>query len=126
MKRILIALLLPLVSSAQSSLYHRYASRQDLTVAQVSGFHLNDSVTIDVVMVVADNDAVWNHLKQELNIQSHQGVTSWLATPDSPSLRSRWNGSPILRVVASHQRRTVAFYSLDNEQQYDALIFSFR
>ena len=68
-------MLLPLAAMAQSSLYKSYASRQHLTVAQVSGFMLNESVRVDVVMV-----------------------------------------------VASHERRTVAFYRINTEAQYDALL----
>lgn len=40
---LLCAWLLPFGAMSQSELYKRYASRQDLTVAQVSGFKLNDT-----------------------------------------------------------------------------------
>ena len=69
MKRILflLLLLLPLAASAQnqaaslreSTLYRHHAARQDVAVAQVSGFRLNDSVRVDVVLVVADDDKAW-------------------------------------------------------------------
>ena len=124
MKRLLIILIfmLPVAMMAQSELYKRYASRQELTVAQVSGFKLNDSVRVDVVLVVADNEAAWQRLKQELDIRGDEGVTSWLGELKQPSRRARWNGRPLLRVVASHARHTVGFYRLDTEKQYDALI----
>ena len=107
---------------AQSELYKRYASRPDLTVAQVSGFKLNDSVRVDVVIVVADNGTAWLRLKQELDIRGEEGVNSWLGEIKQPAKRSRWNGRPMLRVVASHNRRAVGFYRLETEAQYDALI----
>lgn len=124
MKRLLIILIfmLPVAMTAQSELYKRYASRQELTVAQVSGFKLNDSVRVDVVLVVADNEAAWQRLKQELDIRGDEGVTSWLGELKQPSRRARWNGRSLLRVVASHARHTVGFYRLDTEKQYDALI----
>lgn len=115
-------MLIPLAAMSQGKLYKQYASRNDLTVAQVSGFKLNDSVRVDVVLVVADNDEAWNRLKRELDIVEKEGTSSWLGELNQPSKRVRWNGKPLLRVVASHSRRTVAFYCLNNEMQYDALL----
>ena len=115
-------MLIPLAAMSQGKLYKQYASRNDLTVAQVSGFKLNDSVRVDVVLVVADNDEAWNRLKRELDIVEKEGTSSWLGELNQPSKRVRWNRKPLLRVVASHSRRTVAFYCLYNEMQYDALL----
>ena len=124
MKRLLIILmmLLPIAAMSQSELYKRYASRQELTVAQVSGFKLNESERVDVVIVVADDEAAWQKLTQELNIKGEDGVVSWLGDSKKPEQRVKWTGAPVLRVVASHARRTVAFYRLNTEAQYDALI----
>ena len=124
MKKLIIIflLLLPIEAMSQSELYKRYASRQDLLVAQVSGFQLNDSVRVDVVLVVADNDAAWQRLKKELDIRGQEGVNSWLGNVNKPSQRMAWNGKPLLRVVASHTRRTVGFYRIDTEAQYDAIV----
>ena len=124
MKRLLffLLMLLPVVAVSQSELYKRYASRQDLTVAQVSGFKLNDKIRVDVVIVVATSDAAWQRLKQELDIRGEEGTVSWLGELKQPSKRLRWNGRPLLRVVVSHKRRTVGFYRLDTEAQYDALL----
>ena len=55
-------MLLTTAAMAQNDLYKRYASRPDLTVAQVSGFKLNESERVDVVIVVADNEAAWKKL----------------------------------------------------------------
>ena len=115
-------LLLPMVAMSQGELYKRYASRQDLTVAQVSGFKLNDSVRVDVVLVVADNETAWKKFREELNVNDGDGVDSWLGELNRPSQRTRWSGKPVLRVVASHSRRTVGFYRIDTETQYDALL----
>lgn len=115
-------LLLPMVAMSQGELYRRYASRQDLTVAQVNGFKLNDSTRVDVVLVVADNDAAWKKLLAELNVKSGEGADSWLGDLKQPSKRIRWNGKPLLRVVVSHSRRTVGYYRLETEEQYDALL----
>lgn len=115
-------LLLPIAAMAQNDLYKRYASRQELTVAQVSGFKLSESQRVDVVLVVADNEAAWQKLTKELNIKGDDGVVSWLGDPKNPAQRVKWTGTTVLRVVASHARRTVAFYRVNTEAQYDALL----
>ena len=55
---------------AAQMLYDLYDSRTDLTVAKVEGFKLNDSVKVDVVIVVADNANAWNQLCKEFDIRS--------------------------------------------------------
>lgn len=124
MKRLLIILmlLLPIAAMAQNDLYKHYASQQELTVAQVSGFKLSESQRVDVVLVVADNEAAWQKLTKELNIKGDDGVVSWLGDPKNPAQRVKWTGTTVLRVVASHARRTVAFYRVNTEAQYDALL----
>lgn len=115
-------MLLPIAAMAQSDLYKRYASRQDLTVAQVSGFKLSENERVDVVIVVADNEAAWQKLTVELNIKGSDGMVSWLGDVNKPALRVKWTGAPVLRVVASPARRTIAFYRVNTEAQYDALL----
>jgi len=66
---LILLLLLPIAAGAQSHLYERYASQKDLAVAQVNGFALSDSVRVDVVLVVADNDAAWQRLMKEYAIR---------------------------------------------------------
>lgn len=115
-------MLLPIAAIAQSSLYKSYSSRQNLTVAQVSGFKLDESQRVDVVIVVADNEAAWQQLAKELNIRGEEGTVSWLGDPQKPVQRVKWTGGPVVRVVASPARRTIAFYRLNTEAQYDALL----
>ena len=92
MKRLLI-ILLPLVLFACSRekdkipLYSLYSVRTDLTVAQVEGFQLNDSVKVDVVILVADDSAAWQGLKEEFDILTSEGVTSWRGDLDNPRQR---------------------------------------
>ena len=118
----ILLLLLPLVAEAQSEIYHRYASQPGLTVAQVSGFKLNDTVKVDVVMLQADNDKEWRRLAASFGISDSTGVTSWLGEVENPERRTHWNGQPVIRVIAAHSRRTIGLYHLENEAQFDALI----
>lgn len=124
MKKIvtLLLLMLPLMVAAQSRLYEHYASRQGLKVAQVSGFRLTDSVRVDVVLVVAEDDAEWQALMKEYNVRSTEGSTSWLGNVDNPVKRTGWVGRPVCKVIVSHGRRTMAFYRLDTQTQYEALL----
>ena len=115
MKRLLL-ILLPLLLSACSHedtelpLYQRYASRQDLTVAQVKGFQLGDMLKTDVVLLVADD------------IRTSEGVTSWMGDIDEPARRVKRAVRPAWRAMAVHADRTVAFYRIDTEEQRQALL----
>ena len=129
MKRLLLILLLPLMlltsctsEPDEGSLYHHYADRKGLTVAEIDGFALNDSVRIDVVMLQAESDEEWQHLCDEFDIRGNEGTLSWLGETDNPAIRTQWNGNTVMRVIASQPRHTIGFYRIDNEAQYDALI----
>ena len=91
MKRIaiiILVLLMPLVAMSQGQLYKQYASRPGLTVAQVDGFKLNDSVGVDVVMLQAENDEAWQKLIKEFDIRGTETVVSWLGNPQKPAQHS--------------------------------------
>lgn len=127
MKRLIPVFLLTILLSAcsreveEEPLYQEYAARQDLAVAQVKGFRLNDSLKVDVVILVADDSAAWNRLKAELNIRTSEGVTSWRGDMDHPQQRVKRGTYPMWRVMAVHDERTVAFYRVESQAQFDAL-----
>ena len=127
MKR-LLPILLPLMLLACSHedmelpLYQRYASRQDLTVAQVKGFQIGDTLKTDVVLLVADDSAAWAELKAEFDIRTSEGVTSWMGDIDAPARRVKRAVRPAWRAMAVHADRTVAFYRIDTEAQRQALL----
>ena len=127
MKKLLL-ILLPLLLIAcsreeeETPLYQQYAARTDLTVAQVSGFQLCDSVKVDVVILVADDTAAWQGLKEEFDIRTSEGVTSWMGNIDHPQQRVKGGELPSWRAMAVHKDMTIAFYHIDSETQYDALL----
>ena len=127
MKKLLL-ILLPLLLIAcsreeeETPLYQQYAARTDLTVAQVSGFQLCDSVKVDVVILVADDTAAWQGLKEEFDIRTSEGVTSWMGDTDHPQQRVKRSVRPAWRAMAVHKDMTIAFYHIDSETQYDALL----
>ena len=127
MKKLLL-ILLPLMllactrESEVAPLYQQYAVRQDLTVAQVSGFSLCDTVKVDVVILVADDSTAWQNLKQELDIRTSEGVTTWMGNIDKPAKRVKRNVRPAWRAMAVHADRTIAFYRIDTEEQRKALM----
>ena len=132
MKRLILLLMLPLAlltgcslrpeTPPEGAFYQLYAARQELKVAQVSGFKLCDSVRVDVVMLQAEDEQAWQSLTEEFDIRGSEGTVSWLGDPDDPSQRTQWTGTSVMRVIASHDKRTIGFYRLDNEAQYDALV----
>ncbi|MBO7100497.1 MAG: hypothetical protein J6V98_00565 [Bacteroidales bacterium] len=129
MKRLLYIMLLPLLvlvacsrEVEETPLYRQYASRADLTVAQVAGFQLNDSVKVDVVILVADDSVAWQSLKEELDIRTSEGVTSWMGNIDHPQQRVKRSERPAWRAMAVHGDMTVAFYRMDDNMQYEALV----
>ncbi len=128
MKRLLFILLLPLAFLSCSReveevpLYRQYAARQDLTVAQVKGFQLCDTVKTDVVILVADDSAAWCRLKEEFDIRTSEGVTSWMGNIEQPAQRVKRSVRPAWRAMAVHADRTVAFYRIDTEEQRQALL----
>ncbi len=106
----------------ESGLYKRYAQRPELKVAQVCGFGLNDSVQVDVVLLQVEDDEAWQQMAEEFAVADTTGVISWLGDIDEPVLRTTWDGQPVLRVIASPEKRAIGLYRLENEEQYDALI----
>lgn len=130
MKRLLsiisLALLAILAACSRDAeelpLYQQYASRTNLTVAQVTGFHLNDTVKVDVVILVADDTVAWRGMKEEMDIRTSEGVTSWMGDIDHPQQRVRRSQLPAWRTMAVHDQLTLAFYRIDTEQQYNALL----
>ncbi len=129
MKKYILYLIAPLMlmaactsGPAEGSLYHRYADRKGLSVAEVDGFMLCDTVRIDVVMLQAESDTVWLQLTEEFDIRGEEGSVSWLGEVENPSLRTTWDGEPVMRVIASHDKQTIGFYRIECEQQFDALI----
>jgi hypothetical protein len=106
----------------ETPLYQKYAVRSDLTVAQVTGFHLNDTVKTDVVILVADDSVAWQGLKEELDIRTSEGVTTWMGNTDHPEQRVKRSERPAWRAMAVHADKTIAFYCIENDIQYEALL----
>ena len=103
-------------------LYQRYADSKNLTVAQVKGFQIGDTLKTDVVLLVADDSAAWAELKAEFDIRTSEGVTSWMGDIDEPARRVKRAVRPAWRAMAVHADRTVAFYRIDTEAQRQALL----
>lgn len=103
-------------------LYQQYALRKDLTAAQVNGFRLNDSIKVDVVILVADDSVSWQGLKEEFDIRTSEGFTSWMGDIEQPAHRVKGAVRPVWRAMAVHADRTIAFYCIDTDEQYQSLL----
>ncbi len=128
MKRLLY-ILIPLMllvgcnrEEATAPLYQQYAARKNLTVAQVFGFQLCDTVKTDVVILVADDSAAWQGLKEEFDIRTSEGVTSWMGNIDHPEQRVKRDIRPAWRAMAVHEEMTIAFYRIEDDIHYEALL----
>ena len=69
------------------ALYRQYAARQELKVAQLSGYKLCDTVRVDVVMLQADGEEEWRQLAEEFGLRGTEGSESWLGEVDNPANR---------------------------------------
>lgn len=128
----LILLLLPvlLVASCgredeeppRGGLYKHYASQPELTVAQIDGFKLNDTVSVDVLLIQTESDEEWQRLMEEFHIPEGEGTVSRLGNIDDPTQSTSWSNAPLFRVIVSPSRHTIGLYRIDNETQYDALL----
>ena len=107
---------------ATALLYQQYAARKNLTVAQVFGFQLCDTVKTDVVILVADDSAAWQGLKEEFDIRTSEGVTSWMGDIDHPEQRVKRDIRPAWRAMAVHEEMTIAFYHIEDDIHYEALL----
>ena len=107
---------------ATAPLYQQYAARKNLTVAQVFGFQLCDTVKTDVVILVADDSAAWQGLKEEFDIRTSEGVTSWMGNIDHPEQRVKRDIRPAWRAMAVHEEMTIAFYHIEDDIHYEALL----
>lgn len=50
------------------AIYERYAEADNLTVAFVGGYRVNDSLRVDVTFLQAEDTAGWNLLKKDFSI----------------------------------------------------------
>ena len=57
-----------------------------------------------------------------MDIRATEGVTSWLGDIDEPARRVKRDEVPLWRAMAVHDEKTVAFYRVENEVQYIALL----
>ena len=75
-------------ADAESALYKRFSALPETAVAQVCGFALCDTVSVDVVLLQAESDAAWEQLKEMLAVDDTTGVTSWLGDTEEPATPS--------------------------------------
>lgn len=54
--------------NAHRAIYERYAEADNLTVAFVGGYRVNDSLRVDVTFLQAEDTAGWNLLKKDFAV----------------------------------------------------------
>ncbi len=141
MKRLFLLLLLlavAVVGQAQSDLYERYAGQPGVKVASVTGFPLDSSSHVDVILVEAEDDAGWAWMRQEfLIVELMPEQQASLREGDDVvffARRSRSNPRDGVTVVGdkvdvssscyvgiSYLQRAVYIFCAENESQSDAI-----
>ena len=142
MKRLCLSLLLLLstvVASAQTDLYHRYASQPGVKVASVSNFSIDSTSHADVTVIEAETDLGWEWMMQEFLISplpperaSDLRVGDDVVTFARRSRANPRDAAPVvdeqIDVAAScymgisYLSRAVYVFCADTEEQYDAVV----
>lgn len=124
---------------AQTDLYRRYADRDDIKVASVSGFRIDSTSQADVTLIEAIDDSGWQWMKSEFHIgELSEGQAESLRDGNDIvffARRSRSNPSESAPVVGervdasascymgiSYLQRAVYIFCADSEEQNDAIV----
>lgn len=74
MKKVVVCFVLMALASsglkAQTQLYLQYALDKTLSVACIIDYRLEDDMTLDVTMLQAKDDASWNRLTADFNVET--------------------------------------------------------
>ncbi len=135
-KQFSLALLLAVMAFpaiSQNELYLRYADRQDLTVMELDGYRLNDSVTLNVVMIVAEEMSAWESFLREINLKEtaiemgrmadsvgdYHLKGSWFCQRYHPEIHLKASDNPTGFVVYDYRYRIVYVVEIDSYKQTD-------
>lgn len=140
-KHICFLLLLSLTGTivAQTDLYNRYASRQDIRVASVSNFTLDTGITADVTLLEAIDDDGWAWLCKEFNLatptkeQQQQMAEGWDVamftqrdrqdpTKPAPVVNEQIDHNKSCYVGVSYLSRTLYIFCCSTDRQSDVVV----
>lgn len=122
---VLVPRLLPL--GDEGSLYRRYRNMPGIEATYLKDFPIDDSVTIDVTMLHAQDTNVWNNTVMKLfHVENPDEYIpreiTFLLIPKNA------DGDPENKTLLDHdliagdkKELTIGLFHLENEKQYDAI-----
>lgn len=131
--------LLAVSAAAQTDLYKRYASRQDIRVASVTNFTLDTGITADVTLLEAIDDEGWAWLCHEFNLasptkeQQQQMAEGWDVamftqrdrqdpTKPAPVINEQIDHNKSCYVGVSYLSRTLYIFCCSTDRQSDVVV----
>lgn len=125
--------------AAQADLYQRYANRTDIRVASVTNFMLDSTVTADVTLLEAIDEAGWAWMCKEFSLaqpskeQQEQMAEGWdvvmfaQRSRQNPALPAevkdeRIDHSNSCYVGVSYLSRTIYIFCCNTDRQSDVVV----
>lgn len=115
------------VKSELSEVYNRYKDRDDLRVAFVKEYRIDDSTTVDVTTLTAKDSASWESLMREMNKpeslielmrkavdEGRYNVTGYYCEVEHPELTTPYKEGNSWYVILNPTERTIYIYQLSN------------
>lgn len=111
-----------------SELYRRYADAEGINATFIKGFHVNDTVDVDVTLLEATDSAGWEKLVSDFNIPSiflkgrEDHFLAWRLKKghtDGPLDPIPSNNDQIIIAEGLHK---ISIFHIDNEAQAFAII----
>jgi F420-0:gamma-glutamyl ligase-like protein len=134
---VLVPRLLPL--GDEGSLYRRYRNMPGIEATYLKDFPVNDTLNVDVVLLVADTDAGWDTLHRDFNLtkvtpivqqmidQGRLRVLSRLSPRENPSLPID-RANPDNNIVLSEnlaEHAMALFYTRNNAENTAVLEYNY-
>ncbi len=115
------------VKSELSEVYNRYKDRDDLRVAFVKDYRIDDSTNVDVTTLTAKDSAGWESLMREMNKpeslielmrkavdEGRYNVTGYYCEVEHPELTTPYKEGNSWYVILNPTERTIYIYQLSN------------
>ena len=118
------------VKSELSEVYNRYKDRDDLRVAFVKDYRIDDSTIVDVTTLIAKDSASWEALQREMNRseeaiersrnrikEGHYVLTDYYCEIGQPEHRIPFKEGECWLVYVNHKEKTFYIFHIINHEQ---------
>ena len=115
-----------------SDLYKTYESREDLDVAFVKDYSIDDSTFVDVVTITAHDSLAWKSLQTDFAVTvwpeeflqmyiDNNTVDIWLASKDDLSIHPYMEYGKNILVSMSESLKTFCIFYIENKEQMKSI-----